>query len=151
MRGDEVVERRGASLRLGIDIKVPENYLSEAADRLVLYKRLAQARVAADVDKLQAETEDRYGHLPPPARNLFDMGRLRLIAEEAGVKSVDLAEEKLQIRFHDRPPVEPGRVIEMVARERGMLTPSGMLQLPAPPRGADRIDAVARLLQRMLG
>jgi transcription-repair coupling factor (superfamily II helicase) len=150
MRGEEVVERRATNLHLGVDIKVPEKYLPEAADRLVLYKRLAQARSGADVDRLQGETEDRYGHLPLAARNLFDMGRLRLVAEEAGVKSVDLAEGKLQIRFHDRPPIEPGRVIEVVAQERGMLTPSGMLQLPAPPRGADRVESVAGLLRRML-
>jgi transcription-repair coupling factor (superfamily II helicase) len=145
-----VPERRVANLHLGIDIKIPENYLPESADRLVIYKRLAQARSATDVDQLRGETEDRYGHLPQSARNLFDMGRLRLLAEQAGVKSVDLAEGKLQIRFHDRPPIEPGRVIEMVARERGSLTPSGMLQLPAPPRGADRVESVAALLRRML-
>jgi hypothetical protein len=38
----------------------------------------------------------------------------------------------------------------MVARLRGSLTPSGMLQLPAPPRGAARIDSVTTLLTTML-
>jgi transcription-repair coupling factor (superfamily II helicase) len=103
-----------------------------------------------DVDRLQAETEDRFGHLPRPARNLFDLGRLRLLAERAGVKSVDLAETKLQIRFQEEARVEPARVVEIVARLRGSLTPSGMLQLPAPPRGADRIGSVAGLLEAIL-
>jgi hypothetical protein len=39
----------------------------------------------------------------------------------------------------------------MVAQHRGSLTPSGMLQLPAPPRGAARIDSVASLLKKILG
>ena len=144
-------ERKPANLHLGVDIKIPENYLPESADRLVVYKRLAQAVGEADVDRLQAETEDRFGHLPQPARNLFDMGRLRLVAEEAGVQSIDLVEGKLQIRFREASAVEPARLVEMVARERGTLTPSGMLQLPAPPRGADRVQSVATLLRRMLG
>jgi transcription-repair coupling factor (superfamily II helicase) len=103
------------------------------------------------VDRLQAEAEDRFGHLPPAGRNLFDLARLRLVAEHAGVRSVDVAEARLQIRFHERPGVDPQRVLEVVARERGTLTPSGMLLLPAPPRAADRIETVRTLLERLTG
>jgi transcription-repair coupling factor (superfamily II helicase) len=151
VRGEPVEERKPANLHLGVDIKIPENYLPESADRLVVYKRLAQAAGEADVDRLQAETEDRFGHLPQPARNLFDLGRLRLTAEAAGVTSVDLVEGRLQIRLRESAAVEPVRIVEIVARERGTLTPSGMLSLPAPPRGSDRIQAVAEVLGRMLG
>ncbi|HKQ61328.1 MAG TPA: transcription-repair coupling factor [Candidatus Polarisedimenticolaceae bacterium] len=151
LSGEPVVERRPASLHLGVDIKIPESYLPDAGDRLVLYKRLAAAQSAADVARLRAEAEDRFGHAPRAAQNLFELARLRLVAEEAGVKSVDLANDTLHLRFHDRPPLEPQRVVELVARERGSLTPSGALLLPAPPRGEDRIQAVERLLLQMLG
>ena len=125
--------------------------MPDSGDRLSLYKRLAQALRTADVDRLQADTEDRFGHLPPAARNLFNMGRLRLIAEESGVRSIDLVEGKLQIRFHESPPVEPDRIIQMLTSEQGSLTPSGTLLLPAPPRGADRVECVTQVLQRILG
>jgi len=150
MKGDPVVEKRAVSLHLGVDIKIPEHYLPEAGDRLVVYKRLAGASEPSDVDRLQAETEDRFGRLPAAGESLFDMGRLRILAEQAGVKTIDLVEDKLQIRFHDRPPIEPARVLEIIARERGTLKPSGVVLLPAPPRGADRIEAVSSLLRRML-
>jgi transcription-repair coupling factor (superfamily II helicase) len=151
LKGEPVIERQAVSLHLGLDIKIPENYLPESEDRLAVYKRLAQAITPSDVDHLQAETEDLYGHLPRAARNLFEIGRLRLVAEESGVKSVDLVEDRLQIRFHERPFVDPARIIELVAREGGTLTPSGMLSLPAPPRGADRLKAVTSMLERVLG
>ena len=151
LQGEPISERHPPSLHLGVDIKLPQNYLPDSGDRLALYKRLAQAPRTADVDRLQAETEDRFGHLPQAARNLFNMGRLRLIAEESGVRSVDLVEGKLRIRFHDSPPVEPDRVIQILNSEQGSLTPSGTLVLPAPPRGADRTECVAKVLQRILG
>jgi transcription-repair coupling factor (superfamily II helicase) len=149
LKGEVVAEARPVNLHLGVDIKIPEHYLPEAGDRLVVYKRLAAAHEAADVDRLQAETEDRFGRLPPAGRNLFDMGRLRILAESAGVKSIDLVEDQLQIRFHDRPPVEPARIIEIIAHDGGSLKPSGVVLLPAPPRGTDRIDSVNTLLERM--
>ena len=83
-------------------------------------------------------------------QHLFDMGRLRILSQRAGVKSIDLLDDRLQIRFHDRPPVEPSRVLEIVARERGSLKPTGVVLLPAPPRGTDRIEAVGALLRSML-
>jgi len=151
LKGEPVADVHPVSLHLGVDIKIPETYLPDTADRLTTYKRLAQGRSAEEIDRLQADTEDRFGHLPPSARNLFDLGRLRLSAEAAGVKSVDVVDDALQIRFHDRPPVVPARIIQIVTRERGTLKPSGMLVVPAPPRGSDRIAAVATLLQQLIG
>ncbi len=151
LRGEAVEARAPAALHLGVDIKIPESYLPDAGDRLALYKRLAGARHDGEVDRLQGDTEDRYGHLPPPGRNLFDMARLRLVAERAAVRSVDVADARLQIRFHERPPFEPARIVELIARERGTLTPSGMMLLPAPERASERIRAVRDVLERVLG
>jgi len=150
MKGEKIVNARPANLNLGVDIKIPQTYLPEPGDRLVLYKRLAQARDTTDVDRLEAETEDRFGHLPQAAHNLFAMGRLRLAAEIGGVKSVDLAERHLQVRFHHRPPIEPLRLVQILEGEQGTLTPAGIVLLPAPPHGADRIESVHLLLNRIL-
>ena len=151
LKGEPIKERRPMSLHLGVDIKVPESYLPDSGDRLALYKRLAQADEATAIDRLQAETEDRFGHLPQAARNLFNMAQLRLLAEGYGLRSVDVVEDKLQLRFHDQPPIEPGQVVEMLASEQGTLSPSGVMLLPAPPRGADRIETVNNILRRILG
>jgi transcription-repair coupling factor (superfamily II helicase) len=121
--------------------------MQDVGDRLALYKRLSVARDAAQVDRLQTETEDRWGHLPLPGRNLFDMARLRLAAERAGVKSVDIVDAKLQVRFIEKAAVDPRRLIDLVARRRGAMTPSGMVTLPAPEKLGERIAAVREILE----
>ena len=134
-----------------MDIKITGKFLPDAADRLVVYKRLAQVTTLEDVDRLQAEIEDRYGHLPPTAQNLFEMGRLRLVAEQAGVKSVDIVEDRLQILFHDLPPIDPVKILELVEIERGTLSPSGRLTFPAPKKSPERIAEVRGLLRKLMG
>jgi transcription-repair coupling factor (superfamily II helicase) len=146
LTGEVVETRPPVSLHLGIDVKIPESFMSDVGDRLSLYKRLSVSREAQDVDRLQAETEDRWGHLPTAGKNLFDLTRLRLVAEEAGVKSVDVVEAKLQVRFLATSPIDPSRLIALVARRRGSMTPSGVLTLAAPDRPADRINAVKDVL-----
>jgi transcription-repair coupling factor (superfamily II helicase) len=151
LKGEPQVERTPASLHLGIDIKLPESYMPEVGDRLALYKRLSIARDERDVDRLQTETEDRSGHLPPAGANLFELARVRLLAEIAGVKSVDVANAQLQIRFTPASPIDPSRLVEILARERGSITPSGLVLLPAPEKASERIRAVRDVLERALG
>ncbi len=150
LKGEPVEERPPVSLHLAIDIKLPESYMSEVGDRLALYKRLSAAKDASQVDRLQTETEDRWGHLPPAGRNLFDLARLRLVAERAGVKSVDLAEAKLQLRFVEGASLDPKRLVDLVNRRRGSLTPSGMITLPAPDKSGERIAAVREILEEAI-
>ncbi|HZN54559.1 MAG TPA: transcription-repair coupling factor [Candidatus Polarisedimenticolaceae bacterium] len=151
LRGETVEERPPVSLHLAIDIKLPESYMPDVGDRLTLYKRLSVARDAAEVDRLQTESEDRWGHLPAPGRNLFDMARLRLAAERAGVKSVDVVEAKLQLRFRETAPVDPQRLVELVSRRGGTISPSGLLSLAAPDAPSERIGTVRRILEDAAG
>jgi transcription-repair coupling factor (superfamily II helicase) len=146
LKGEPIEERPPVSLHLAVDIKLPESYMADVGDRLALYKRLSVAKDATHVDRLQTETEDRWGHLPPSGRNLFDLARLRLAAERAGVKSVDIVDTKLQVRFDEKAAIDPRRLVELVARRRGAMTPSGMVTLPAPENRGERIRAVREIL-----
>jgi transcription-repair coupling factor (superfamily II helicase) len=148
-QGEEVVDRPPVTLHLGVDIKVPESYLAEAGDRLALYKRLAGARDGDDVDRLEAETEDRYGQLPPAGRNLFAMTRLRIEADRVRARSVDIADGRIQIRLGEDSTVDPERLVALIAKRGGSLTPSGLLLLPAPDRATDRIRAVRDVLGKI--
>jgi transcription-repair coupling factor (superfamily II helicase) len=150
MQGGPVDEPAPPSLHLGVDIKVPDSYMLDAGDRLALYKRLAGLREPHDVDRIQSETEDRYGHLPPPAVNLFEMTRVRLAAQAAGVRAVDIVDAKLQIRFHQHSPLAGERVVRVLDETGGRLSPSGMMVLPAPDRATDRLAAIRSVLDRLL-
>jgi transcription-repair coupling factor (superfamily II helicase) len=150
MKGEPIPERPPVSLHLAIDIKLPESYMPEVGDRLALYKRLSVARDETEVDRLQTETEDRWGHPPQPGRNLFDLARLRLAAERAGVKSIDVVEAKLQVRFGEKVAFDPRRLIDLVARRRGAVTPSGMVTIPAPDRMGERIAVVREILEEAM-
>jgi transcription-repair coupling factor (superfamily II helicase) len=150
MQGEPIPERSPVSLHLGVDIKVPEAYMPEAGQRLALYKRLAGCRDDGEVDRLVAESEDRYGQLPPQGRNVFALTRLRIVAESLGVTGVDVADGKLRVRFGEEAGVDPGRLVEVVGRVGGTLSPKGMLTVPAPERASDRIEATRRLLTTLL-
>jgi transcription-repair coupling factor (superfamily II helicase) len=151
LKGEPIDEALPVTISLGVDIKVPQTYLPDSADRLVLYKRLSHAKTGEDIDRLQGETEDRCGHMPSAAQNLFAMGRLRLIAVAQGIKNIDLTAEQLQIRFHEGPRIEVHQLVKGLQKSGGTLTPSGMLVLPPPTTGQERIAAVESMLTSVFG
>src|SRR5579871_6542086 len=65
LKGEEIVPEVHSALNLGLDIRIPTNYIAEEHQRLRAYKRFAEVRTDEDAEAVRAEWEDRYG--PPPA------------------------------------------------------------------------------------
>jgi transcription-repair coupling factor (superfamily II helicase) len=78
----------GLQLNLPIPAYVPEDYLPEEKLRFRLYRRLAGIASLAGIDEMAKELEDRFGDLPAPVTNLLYQLKLKLLAIEAGVKSI---------------------------------------------------------------
>jgi transcription-repair coupling factor (superfamily II helicase) len=70
----------------------------------------------AKIDDLQAETVDRFGALPEPARQLFRIARLRVVATRCGVERFDIGVGSGSVTFVDDPPVDTGALILFVQR-----------------------------------
>jgi transcription-repair coupling factor (superfamily II helicase) len=87
-RGEEVAVWT-PELNLGIEGRLPEDWIPEAEVRLTLYARLARLADEAALDGFEEELEDRFGELPEDARRLMTVARIRQLARVAGVARVD--------------------------------------------------------------
>ena len=73
----EAVEDWCPEVRIGLDGRVPADYIPEPEIRLSLYTRLLRLRAEAEIDALRDEIEDRFGPPPDPVEALFTLARLR--------------------------------------------------------------------------
>ncbi|MCW5639000.1 MAG: transcription-repair coupling factor, partial [Rubrivivax sp.] len=97
---------------------LPDSYCPDVHQRLSLYKRLALAEKAADIDALLEEITDRFGKLPVQGRTLFDTHRLRVLARPLGVHKIDAAPRQMALSFRPNPPIDAARIIELVQKNR---------------------------------
>jgi transcription-repair coupling factor (superfamily II helicase) len=97
---------------------LPDAYCGDVHIRLSLYKRLASASKAEQIDAMLEEITDRFGKLPPQAQALFDVHRLRVLAKSYGVAKIDAGDSVTTITFAPNPPIEPIRIIELVQKNR---------------------------------
>ncbi len=95
-------------------------YCGDVHVRLSLYKRLASAEGARQIDALLEEITDRFGKLPPQGQVLFDTHRLRVLAKPYGVLKIDAGPKLMQIVFRPNPPIDPMRIIELVQKNRAI-------------------------------
>jgi transcription-repair coupling factor (superfamily II helicase) len=130
----ELLERAVAALRAGrvpelekplhhgpeIDLHVPallpETFLPDVHARLVLYKRISGVESEVELDDLQSEAVDRFGALPAPARNVFRIGRMRVIAARLGIERLDVAASGGSVTFGETTTVDAGALILAVQR-----------------------------------
>jgi transcription-repair coupling factor (superfamily II helicase) len=146
----ELLERAVAALRSGqvpelekplhhgpeVDLHVPsllpESFLPDVHARLVLYKRISGVENEAELDDLQAETVDRFGTLPEPARNLFRISRLRAAAARIGIERLDVGPTGGSVSFTSSTPVDPGALILLVQRSNRALRFDGPSKIRFP-------------------
>ncbi len=104
----------GCDIDLGIPALIPEDYLADVQTRLVLYKRINAAETENDLHQLQVEMIDRFGLLPAPSKNLFQVMALKHIATTLGIKKIEASNSYLRLTFDTQPKVEPIKLIKLI-------------------------------------
>ena len=104
----------GTEMNLRIPALIPDDYLPDVHNRLMLYKRIASVKEEDALKELQVEMIDRFGLLPAPAKNLIRQTQLRLMAEALGIVKVDAGKEWVRLEFGATTPVDPLTLVKKV-------------------------------------
>ena len=130
---------------------LPDSYCGDVHTRLSLYKRLASAQRAEQIDAMLEEITDRFGRLPPQGQTLFDVHRLRVLARAYGVTKIDAGEKATAITFVVDPPIDPLRIIELVQKNRHIkLSGNERLRIERDaPEVRDRVQLVRDVLKAL--
>jgi transcription-repair coupling factor (superfamily II helicase) len=113
--------------------------------RLRTYKRVSSARDEATLSAIRTETEDRYGRVPLSLERLFAYARLRRLAEELGLISIDRTPDGIAIKFSEKARISPEKLGQYVGSHPGTtFTPNGVLRLILTEDEQDNVLDVAR-------
>jgi transcription-repair coupling factor (superfamily II helicase) len=129
LKGEIEPEVAETQLNLGLNIRIPAEYIAEENQRLRMYKRVAGVETEAQLNDVAAELGDRYGAPPPAVRNLLDYAALKLYSQRLGVAQIERRRDAISIRFTEKAAVDPERLARFVQGEQGaQFTPQGVLK-----------------------
>jgi transcription-repair coupling factor (superfamily II helicase) len=144
LRGEDVQDETSVSLNLGTDVAISEDYISDMGQRLRTYKRIASARDDETLRQIRAETEDRYGRIPESVERLLAYARVRRMAEQVGVLSLDRTPTGLAIKLSEKARVAPEKLLALVTDRTGTtFTPNGVLRVELTEQEADDVIETA--------
>ncbi|HVN27037.1 MAG TPA: transcription-repair coupling factor [Candidatus Binataceae bacterium] len=137
LRGEPVRPDFEPELRLGIPAYIPDHYVPDENERLILYRRLARAESEQDLDDLRDEMRDRCGPIPTLVENLIVAMNIRRQMRTMMILSAISKANQLEIRFHPEAPVDPAKLTRLVEanRKRMRMTPSFQVIVQIEPSG----------------
>jgi len=143
---------QATEVNLRMSALIPDAYLPDVHNRLMLYKRISNAKTPEELDELQVEMIDRFGLLPEPTRNLFAVTALKLEAEQLGICKIDAGPSGGRLEFGSEAKVDPMRLVKMIQTQPRRFKLEGadrlrfMLEMKEP---AERLARVRELLQSL--
>jgi transcription-repair coupling factor (superfamily II helicase) len=149
-KGEAVTPERRATLNLGLDVRIPPEYIENENLRLRIYKRIAGVTSETERDEVRRELEDRFGPPPPAVVNLLDYAVLKALAEKFLVATVDRRGDQVGIKFYEDTPLGPERLVKLIRNRRDMrLDPSGVLWLNWKGFQGGVMEAVRNVLRQL--
>jgi transcription-repair coupling factor (superfamily II helicase) len=104
----------GIEIDLGIPALIPDDYVYDIHQRLMLYKRISSAADENILDELRVELIDRFGLLPDYLKNLFSVTEIKLEAQDMGITSIEAIDTGIKIKFNEQPNINHVKLIEMI-------------------------------------
>ncbi len=149
MKGEAAPDEAETQLNLGLNIRIPADYVPEENQRLQMYKRVARVETESQLTDVAAELQDRYGPPPPAVRNLLDYASLKLLCMKVGVNAIERKRDFVTLKFQQNAAVDPEQLARFVSAQRGaQFTPDGMLKFVLKATAAEE---VLRALQHGAG
>jgi len=103
LKGEETPPPAHVTIDLGVSARIAPDYVTDPRERSRLYGRLAEARGLAALSRIVREIERAHGPPPPETRAFFALTRLRILAEQKGVRSITEDATHLQLTLGGWP------------------------------------------------
>ena len=140
MKGERVTEAAETQLNLGLNIRIPNDYIPQENHRLRMYKRVAGVENEAQLSDVTGELRDRYGEPPAAVQNLLQYAALKLVCQRVGVSQIERRRDLVSIRFTEAADIDPAKLAQFVAGNKGaQFTPQGMLKFAMKAARAEEI------------
>ena len=154
VRGEPLKEQVEPEMNLPVQAFLPEMFVPDVHQRLVLYKRYSQAASADELADLRTELIDRFGDAPEEVDNLQELMMLKIDLRRLRLRQMDGGPGRVVITLGADALLEPVKIAALVQKSKGLyrLTPDMKLvaKLDASVKGTEFIPAARRVMRDLL-
>ena len=86
---------------LGVSTYIPESYLPDINQRLLMYNKIASANSEKELKQIHIEMINRFGLLPLEIKNLFYNAELSIFAVDNNIEKISVSKNNLILKYSD--------------------------------------------------
>jgi len=126
---EAITERCGAkkpdtpdpTIEVAMDAYIAEEYISDPAQKVEMYKKIAAVTSLAEAEEVEEEMKDRFGELPVSTQNLLEIARLKVLAKQLGISAVTTERGDLVARFLPGLALDAERITDLLVGYKGQV------------------------------
>jgi len=84
------------------DVYLPDEYINQPELKVDIYRRLANETELGKIDQVRDELVDRFGTLPKPAENLFNLIEMKLLGSQLDFREIKIVDQQLRAYFSNK-------------------------------------------------
>ncbi|OGQ17563.1 MAG: transcription-repair coupling factor [Deltaproteobacteria bacterium RIFCSPHIGHO2_02_FULL_40_11] len=117
LKGNQKLKDIEPEINLRFPAFIPEDYMPDPRDKLTFYRHLSMLQSEDELQEIESEMQDRFGRLPEPVYNLFDVMAIKFFLKKLRVQAIDFGNQKAVFTFAEDTPVSPDVIIDYVQKK----------------------------------
>jgi transcription-repair coupling factor (superfamily II helicase) len=129
LKGEEVSPEIDPEVNLSVSAFIPDEYIKDVNQRLVVYKRLASCMQDREVEEIGEELSDRFGRLPVEVNNLLGVITFKNLLRRYLIASIDCNGSEIILTFHPHARDSLEKILALIESDPGRFRLSPELKL----------------------
>lgn len=131
LKGEDVSleEELDPEVNIRMDAYIPESYIPDISERLIMYQRLASLASPEDAWDLTQEMEDRFGRFDSHVQNFIELMQLKWRLKVYGVVKAEYLQQKLLLTLSPRARIDGAKLAKLLADQKDTIRLSKNLVL----------------------
>src|SRR5947208_1803620 len=114
LKGEKIEEEVQTSMNLGVDIYIPQDYITDENLRMMFYKKIASATTEVRLDDIRNEMRDRFGALPSNVEALLHFVKVKYRAQQLGVVSIVREGARAIVKLTPQAKIDPNKLLQLI-------------------------------------
>ncbi|MCX8022981.1 MAG: transcription-repair coupling factor [Syntrophorhabdaceae bacterium] len=141
-----------AEINIPIDAYIPDSYIEDNTQKLIVYKRLSKIREEEELKDMEEELKDRYGEIPKALKNLLSIISFKIFLTGLKVRRVEYSHKQLVFHLSDKTKIDTKRLLFLI-KKGGVVTkvmPEGKIVVTTDCKGEELIVFSRKLLNEII-
>ena len=119
VKGEPIEEEIDVEINLAVNAYIPNSYISEEADKIEMYKKIASIENKDDMEEIREELVDRFSDLPRSVETLLYIAYIKSMCKKLKIEKIIQNKNEISLvpltRYKTKEKVGYKIVLELLA------------------------------------